>query len=450
MKITIIMPLYNAEKYLREALDSVLEQKLTDFELLCVNDASTDLTLEILEEYRARDNRILIFTNPYRMGAGASRNEGIKRAKGEYLIFLDGDDMFDEYMLWEAYTAAKKENADIVEFQYAIVTSEQIHKKIIVEQDNSFIERFCKKCFKVAELQPSEFLNLATSPWSKIYRREYILNERIEFQDLPCCNDVYFVLLSLLLAERIIYLHSSRIMVYARKHNTLTRISNDRDPMCAYYADEKLAEALVWRKKMPEVYRHFFCRTYWHLLRYIKETKDRSRAESFYLFLQKQGIEKLQYFGGKEYESLDSYVKEGFCSIQKESFSSQWYADEGGIQPYLWDKMDRIKELFRQWSQQGIKAGIWGAGQNGRCFIKFCQQNHLPLEAVVDNKVSIQGKKIYGYGPVISVQKARGKVQKLLITNKAFQNEMEKTLREMNADIEVIDIDKYIGRIHMF
>ncbi|MCR4893075.1 MAG: glycosyltransferase, partial [Lachnospiraceae bacterium] len=100
--VSIVMPLYNAAKYLKDTLESVLTQRYSFFELICINDCSTDGTADLLDSYQKTDERIRVLNNDCRMGAGLSRNIGMKEAKGEFLAFWDGDDIFDEDYLFEA------------------------------------------------------------------------------------------------------------------------------------------------------------------------------------------------------------------------------------------------------------------------------------------------------------------------------------------------------------
>ena len=93
VKVSVIIPVYNVEKYLRECIDSILNQTLRDLELICVDDGSTDGSLEILHEYEKADSRVKVLTQ-HNMGAGAARNKGLAIATGEYLSFLDSDDFF--------------------------------------------------------------------------------------------------------------------------------------------------------------------------------------------------------------------------------------------------------------------------------------------------------------------------------------------------------------------
>lgn len=111
-KISIVMPVYNCEKYLPESLDSVLRQSLQEWELLCINDGSGDGSLEVLKRYHSRDNRIKIFTQP-NQGAGAARNLGLQHVQGEYIAFLDADDYyFDTNALEKMYETCIRYNVD--------------------------------------------------------------------------------------------------------------------------------------------------------------------------------------------------------------------------------------------------------------------------------------------------------------------------------------------------
>ena len=95
INISIIIPVYNIEKYLKCCLNSILEQTFQEFEVICVDDGSTDHSLEILEEYKKKDKRIRIFTQENKY-AGVARNNGLKHAKGEYVLFLDADDFLEK------------------------------------------------------------------------------------------------------------------------------------------------------------------------------------------------------------------------------------------------------------------------------------------------------------------------------------------------------------------
>lgn len=445
MKISIVMPLYNAETYLAECLDSILRQTFKEFELLCVNDGSTDGTSEILQMYAARDARIRVLVNVERRGAAYSRNRGLAEAAGDYLLFLDGDDAFDEEMLWSAYRKAVENRADIVAFQSIKTKTEQMRLKRTNKLSPSFARIFCCQTFDVKSLHVCDYITFRSSPWDKIYRREFILTEHLWFQELSCCNDVYFVNMALLLARRIIWLDTEKIFVHVRDHDSPFRISTDRDPMCAYEADRKILEEVAARGRMPELYRHCYARIYYHLLTTLKMAKSRRRAEQFYLFLQKEGIRRLQEAGGEYYQKLDAYIREGFDKFADLSYESEWYFETGELEAYLQDHQGQVCRMFADWNEAGKKVGLWGAGQNGRIFAEFCHQNQMALERIVDGDVRKQGKRLFAFPPICAPKEGIGQVQVIIFTNREILEEVKESLANRADSLELVDINSRLG-----
>lgn len=113
-EVSIIMPVFNVEKYVSASLDSVLKQTFKDFELICVNDGSTDNCWDIVKKYAARDKRIKLFENKKNMGQSVSRNFGLDSANGNYIMFMDSDDFIHPQTLEIALHFAKQHNTDIV------------------------------------------------------------------------------------------------------------------------------------------------------------------------------------------------------------------------------------------------------------------------------------------------------------------------------------------------
>ena len=112
--VTIALSVYNVAEYVRASLDSILAQTFKDFELLCIDDASTDGTWQILQEYARHDSRIRLLRHDHNQGLSVSRNRAIQEARGEYLLMLDGDDLFALDMVEKAYSKAKETDADMV------------------------------------------------------------------------------------------------------------------------------------------------------------------------------------------------------------------------------------------------------------------------------------------------------------------------------------------------
>ena len=113
IEISVIVPVYNSEKYLKQCLDSIVGQTFKDIEIICVNDGSTDSSSQILAEYASKDDRFVII-NQENGGAGKARNTGLDASRGKYLSFLDSDDFFESTMLEKAYKKIEQDNSDFV------------------------------------------------------------------------------------------------------------------------------------------------------------------------------------------------------------------------------------------------------------------------------------------------------------------------------------------------
>lgn len=112
VKVSVIIPVYNSEIYLKECLDSVVNQTLQNIEIICIDDGSTDASMDILHEYARKDERFKILEQKH-LGGGAARNLGLKEAAGEYFSFLDSDDYFELDMLEKIYLRCSEKKADI-------------------------------------------------------------------------------------------------------------------------------------------------------------------------------------------------------------------------------------------------------------------------------------------------------------------------------------------------
>ena len=167
-KVSVIIPIYNTEKYLRKCLDSVCNQTLSDIEIICVNDCSTDNSLEILEEYASKDNRIKLIDFKENKGAAVARNAGIDEAKGEYIGFVDSDDFIDLDFYEKLYNKAIETGADVT-------------------KSNLIFENFCNEDNK------KEYHNLQEVRINKLYlnhipttliKKSFLTNNKIAFPEI--------------------------------------------------------------------------------------------------------------------------------------------------------------------------------------------------------------------------------------------------------------------------
>lgn len=396
-EITIIMPLYNAEKFLAEALESVLAQTFIDFELLCVDDASTDATMKIVSDFAERDSRIKVLQNRERQGAAASRNKGMKEAKGKYLIFLDGDDIFDEEMLEKAYQMSERYETDVVRFQGKCVPSEDVYKTDFIKLDDFYRQEYCTSPFSLRKLNPYVVRNWWVSPWLQLFRRKYILDNHLEYQTLPCCNDVYFVRMALLLANRMMVLDDEKVMVHARQHQEPSRISYYRNPIYTFYALKKIQDELIKRDEFEVFFQQFYYVFLNDIIATIDNCKEQKEAEQFYVFLQKKGIPVIVENSRQWFDKTDLYIRYMIEQFSRE-YESKWWVNKNTILDIL--LINYKKELIKLYAcckDKNFGIALWGAGNNGKKILEFCSRNKIQLDAVVDRNFKKYDKEINGY-----------------------------------------------------
>lgn len=178
--VSILVPAFNVEKYMRQCLDSLVNQTLDEIQIICINDGSTDSTPSIIREYARNDDRIEIISKE-NTGYGNSMNLGLSYARGEYVGIVEPDDFADVSMFEKLYEAAKKNNADVVKSNY------YEHKSDNAPDQDAFVENLnrCtynkifspRKCHQVLYMRPAI--------WSAIYRREYLEEKSIRFLETP-------------------------------------------------------------------------------------------------------------------------------------------------------------------------------------------------------------------------------------------------------------------------
>lgn len=216
-KISILVPIYNVEKYLQKCLDSLINQTLEDIEIICINDGSTDSSSLILEKYSKKDSRIKVI-NKENSGYGASMNLGLDSAKGEFIGIVESDDFVKDTMFEKLYKIAQKNCADIVKsdyFYYSTVKNQarkagKISKRISGKVIN------IKNYLKILKRQPSI--------WSAIYRTDFIKDNKIRFLETPGASyqDTSFFFKTMTLAKRIVL--TDKAYLYYRQDNEASSV----------------------------------------------------------------------------------------------------------------------------------------------------------------------------------------------------------------------------------
>lgn len=166
VKISVILPAYNAEKYIAKTIESLLEQTIKDFEIICINDGSKDNTLKLLNSYAKNDKRLVIIDKKNE-GVWKARFDGIKQARGKYITFIDSDDYVNNDFLEKLYKNITKNNSDIAICGFQRIDFET--KKIISREMKYSEDRIIDM-----KKNPEEVISINTALWNKMYRAELL------------------------------------------------------------------------------------------------------------------------------------------------------------------------------------------------------------------------------------------------------------------------------------
>lgn len=200
--VSVVIPVHNGQAHLRETLASVASQTLTDIEVIVVDDASTDDSRAIVEEFAAADPRFRCETGPGVGSAGAARNLGLDLAQGDYLAFLDADDFFAPTMLAELHEQGTETGADVVLTKFRTV--DHLSGDATPADWALRLQYFPRRTsFAPSDLGDYLFFAVHPAAWNKLFRADFVRRRKLRFQELRRTNDVYFSYMALALAKRI-------------------------------------------------------------------------------------------------------------------------------------------------------------------------------------------------------------------------------------------------------
>lgn len=276
MKLSFVIPIFNIEKYLPKCLDSILSQEFSDYEIICVNDGSTDNSVKILEQY-AQDKIVII--NKTNEGQGVARNVGLEKATGDYIWFVDGDDWIEENCLSNIVKELDAKGPDILIFAGKSCYEKfdgAIHKKIGAYSIDKLPKKYLSKIFSANDIK-SDVFKFPSTAWSKVYKREFLIDNNIKFQNLKVGEDQLFFFHSMILANRIsIYKEHCYCYRKNRVGSSMTvKKKKDLTPIYVFYAIENLLKKLekldIYQKSV--VNRYFSKATSW-LGKYDENIKE--------------------------------------------------------------------------------------------------------------------------------------------------------------------------------
>lgn len=317
-KVSILVPIYNVEKYLEECLDSLVAQTLNEIEIICLNDGSTDKSLEIIKTYAKSDDRIII-VDKENSGYGDSMNKGLKKATGEYIGIVESDDFIELDAFEKMYNLAKNYDADVVRSNY-------FHYKNGKNTRYEYIDvRDIGRL--INPISRNWIFYQAPAIWSAIYKNDFIKEKKINFLSTPGASyqDTGFNFKVLASTNRVIF--TDEAFLHYRLDNDASSVNNPGKVynVCKEYAEiERYLRANDLYDEYAEIMQMAkFGAYYWNIYRLapklrkdfvkkIKEeflvaSKDNKINES--LFLDRDQWKLLQYILNHEVDSSLRYIK---------------------------------------------------------------------------------------------------------------------------------------------
>ena len=242
-EISVVIPVYNVVKYVEQCIDSILSQTFTNFELILVDDGSTDGSLKIERQYNEKDSRVKLIEKVH-SNAGEARNLGLLQADGKYIVFLDSDDFFEKDLLEKEYFQIIKDNADICacdgnQYDERSGEYEYIDYLLIKEWLPDSIP------FSMEDCPDHIFQIIATGPWVRMYRLEFIKANNLTYQSVIRGNDVVFSNMALALAKRITIV--DEVLIHHR-----VGLTNNLQSGLKYTPDIYIDIDLTWKKELEK------------------------------------------------------------------------------------------------------------------------------------------------------------------------------------------------------
>lgn len=300
-KVSVVIPVYNVEKYLKECIDSVLGQTLKDIEVICVNDGSTDGSGKILDEYAKNDSRVIVI-HKKNSGYGHTMNVGMERATGEYIGIVESDDFIDSDMYEILYQEAIENSLDVVRSGFYLYNTKNNSNEIL---DQSWVKHDCI----YAPFDEQATFMQQPSVWANLYNRNFLKDNGITFLTTPGASyqDVAFTFKVYATAKR--FKMINKCFLHYRTDNESSSINSTGKVFCVCdeYAE---IESYIKKYNKYEDYRYLITRMKYNC---YKWNYNRLSRELKKMFLKKMSQEYRRHYMDGDFEkkrfSIQEYKK---------------------------------------------------------------------------------------------------------------------------------------------
>lgn len=381
IKVSIVVAVYNAEKYLEKAIRSILNQTFSDIEIIAVDDGSKDSSLKILNDLAKCDERLKILENHEESdGAALARNIGIRHATGRYLMILDSDDFFENDMIEKAYKLAEKSDADIVIFDgYRFDDKNQVdlERNSILYRDKLPIDRCV---FEPEENKNNLFTMTIGAAWNVLFSMKIIKEYDLEFKSFHHADDFEFVYLAFAHAKKIAVL-PERLIHYRVNHADSQAANVNKWPDTAWQSMLSFKNALE-KDDLFDEYRVAFLRVAARYINfYINSMNDEDSFIKLFNNLQEKYLNELGFTGISKEELEDDDLFNAINLIINSSPSGFLFRKLKKQKPF-----DKVVS-WKKYIPENSKIALWGADRMGTdVFHNILWERDYKMSIWVDNQ----------------------------------------------------------------
>lgn len=342
-EISVIIPVYNVEKYLRECIDSVCNQTFKDIEIICVDDGSDDSSLEILKEYEVKDKRFKIFENSHE-GPSSARNTGLDNAEGKYIYFMDSDDFIEHDTLEKLYNTAEKNDTDMVIFKLINLDDDTMERYPSTYYDMDYFIRIENRVFKYDDVLEYIYKIPVSLP-GKFYKSELLSDIRFEmgiiFEDNP------FFVESLFKSERIYFLNEYLYIRRVRPKSITTSNKNFADFITVSDMLIDISKRYgVYDKTKKYLFRKILNNMFLRFLQVEEENRE------YYFARMKENLlsKKDEYDNDKDFQQINERLREIYYKCLKSNTAKEFelYLELYDLQVKLDDTIELKNEINYQ------------------------------------------------------------------------------------------------------
>ena len=459
-RVSVIIPFYNASKYLTECLNTVIGQTYRNLEIICVDDGSTDESCSVVKDFEKKDDRIKLLSLCHQ-NAGAARNYGFERASGSYVIFLDADDYFDLELIEKMLKQAVVNAADVTVCQ-SIGLDDKTNTKHALDGglDLSLVPE--QDYFSGAQIPDRIFQLTAGWAWDKLYRTDFLRKNKIRFQEIQVANDELFTDISLATAGRISVVKEVLITHRTRVSGSIeaTRskhwrcgfdmLSAEKDELCArnlfckYERSyiNRAAKYTVWNACSITEKNHFFDYYKWFqengekeygFLEYDKEVYE---DEFFYDIINNMNKLSAEEFLCERVFSLNEVVLQRDNQIEEMKEEMNAYINRVNEYVYFLSKQvsEKSWKLPKEVKDEKLKIIIYGYGDMGHDYIAEIQDTHsAEVVMVVDRKYDqYENQDVYVY-PIEKIKDVEYDYILIAVYDKKIVEDISESLIEMGV-----------------